>query len=132
MSILASIASAVLPSIFKTVDKAVADKDLAEKLKSDLQLALLDASNTELEQKAKVVVAEAQGKSTIQRTWRPITMLVFVAILANNFILVPYVAAFGADVPLLEIPPGMWGLLTVGIGGYVGGRTFEKIKGVSE
>lgn len=131
MSILGTIASAILPKIFDTVDKAVKDKDQAEKLKSDLQLALLDSSDKELENKAKVVIAEARGESVLQRTWRPITMLTFVAILANNFILVPYVAAFGADIPVLEIPPGMYGLLTVGIGGYVGGRTIEKIKGTT-
>ena len=57
-------------------------------------------------------------------------MLAFVAIIVNNYILVPYAVAFGASVPMLEIPPGMWGLLTVGIGGYIGGRTYEKVKGV--
>jgi hypothetical protein len=31
------------------------------------------------------------------------------------------------DVPMLAIPEGMWTLLTVGIGGYIGGRTVEKV-----
>ena len=76
----------------------------------------------------KIIVAEAQGGSWIQRSWRPITMLTFVFIIANNYILVPYAVAFGASVPMLDLPPGMWSLLTVGIGGYIGGRTYEKVK----
>lgn len=128
--IIAKIAGAILPSIFGTIDKAVRDKDLAAQLKHDIQIALLNASSQELEQKAKVIVAEAQGKSFLQRNWRPITMLVFVGILANNFILVPYAISFGLEVPMLDIPPGMWGLLTAGTAGYIGGRSLEKIKGV--
>jgi hypothetical protein len=36
------------------------------------------------------------------------------------------VQAFGGVAVVLEIPPGMWGLLTMGLGGYVVGRTIEK------
>lgn len=79
------------------------------------------------EQQAKVVMAEAQGKSWWQRNWRPTLMFVFMAILVNNFILAPYAqAVFGQSLPLLEIPGPMWGLLTVGVGGYIGARTYEK------
>ena len=54
-------------------------------------------------------------------------MLTFGAILANNYIIVPWLQAFGVEtVAVLEIPEGMWGLLTVGLGGYVVGRTIEK------
>ena len=54
-------------------------------------------------------------------------MLVFVFIIANNYIIVPYVTAFGATVPTLEIPNGLWALLNVGIGGYIASRGIEKI-----
>lgn len=87
----------------------------------DLQGQLADAQQ-------KVIVAEATGSSWMQRNWRPITMLSFVAIMLNNFILAPYAAACGAHIPTLTIPDPMWGLLTVGIGGYIGARTLEKVK----
>ncbi len=54
-------------------------------------------------------------------------MLTFVAIIANNYILYPYLALFWSDAPVLEIPPDMWGLLKIGLGGYVVGRSGEKI-----
>lgn len=115
----------LIGSAFGVIDKAVKDKDLAARLKADIQLAAM-ANEAEFTAAARdIVVAEAKG-GFIQRNWRPITMLSFTAILANNYIIAPYVQAFGGVSVVLEIPPGMWGLLTVGIGGYVGGRTVEK------
>lgn len=117
--------------IAKIIGKAVPDKDLAVQLTAQIQMGLLALSMEEIKGATKVIVAEAQGVSWMQRNWRPLTMLTFVFIIANNYIIVPYAVAFGLEVPMLEIPAGMWGLLTVGIGGYVAGRSYEKIKGVS-
>lgn len=132
MNVFARLAGAFMPKLLDVIDQAVPDKDQAAQLKAQLQLAVLQADAAELEARAAVIIAEAQGESWLQRNWRPVTMLTFVAILANNFVLVPYALAFGLEVPMLEIPPGMWGLLTVGIGGYVAGRTAEKLRGNDE
>ncbi len=102
------------------INKFVKDKDAAIRLEAELTSTLVNASRD-------VIVAEAQGGSWIQRSWRPITMLTFVFIIANNYIIVPYVQAFGASVPSLDIPNGMWALLNVGIGGYIAGRSGEKM-----
>ena len=126
MGIISSIASAILPGAFKVIDQAVTDKDLAMELKNKLQMAALQGELVSMETARDIIVAEAKGESPLQRNWRPITMMVFVAIIANNYILVPYAAAFGFPVPALEIPPDMWGLLTVGIGGYIASRGVEK------
>ncbi len=73
-----------------------------------------------------VLVAEASG-GFLQRNWRPITALTFVFIIANNYVIVPYVQAFGGNVPTLAIPNGMWALLTTMISGYVLSRGTEKV-----
>ena len=129
MNILQALAGLV-PSIGESIKKFVKDKDLAAQLTHDINAKLVNLQSDVVQAKASIIVAEAQGQSWIQRNWRPITMLTFVGIIANNYILVPYAVAFGSTVPMLEIPPGMWGLLTVGIGGYIGGRTYEKVKQV--
>ena len=46
--------------LFNTVDKAVADKDLAAKLKADLQTQMLQSHTQELQAAAKIVEAEAK------------------------------------------------------------------------
>jgi len=76
--------------------------------------------------RGNIIIAEAQGGSWLQRNWRPVTMLVFVAIIANNYILFPYLSLLGGPAVKLEIPPDMWGLLKLGIGGYIVGRSAEK------
>ena len=89
------------------------------------QIELIIARLTELQ--ASVVVAELQSGAWLAQNWRPITMLTFVFIIANNYILYPYLSLFWGKAPVLEIPPDMWGLLKIGLGGYVVGRSGEKI-----
>ena len=78
--------------------------------------------------RSRVIEAEAKGESSLQRNWRPIVMIVFTFIIANNFILVPYATALTTiNIPTLQIPPDMWNLITLGLTGYVMGRSGEKM-----
>ena len=79
------------------------------------------------EYQASVVIAEANGESFLQKNWRPITMLSFVSIIVNNYILYPYLILFGLPATVLELPGELFSLMTVGVGGYVVGRSGEKI-----
>lgn len=120
----------ILEKIVNVVDKAVPDKDLATKLKADLEkeIAGFDYNliEKEIEAKAQVLVAEISGQSWLQRSWRPILMLSITAIVVNNYILYPYLALFGIPATALELPDKLWNLMTLGVGGYIVGRTVEK------
>jgi hypothetical protein len=107
-------------------EKAAAKLQLAQ-LAAEVEEQILAHAATLYQSQRDVLVAEIQGDSWLQRAWRPITMLVFVFIILNNYVVVPYVSAFGGVVPALEIPNGMWALLNVGIGGYIASRGVEKI-----
>jgi hypothetical protein len=49
-------------------------------------------------------------------------------IIANNYIIHPYLALFAPGKSLqLILPPEMWSLLKIGVGGYVVGRSVEKV-----
>ena len=99
----------------------------AQEFKANITKQLIEYNKTIIQSQKDVIVAEAKGESTLQRTWRPITMLVFVFIVANNYILVPYLSAvFSAKIPTLELTQNMWDLLKLGIGGYIAGRSVEK------
>jgi len=115
----------IIGKVSDVIDQAVEDKDLANRLKSQIQLTILtkeyDNIAKELEAKRDIIVAEATGHSWLQRNWRPITMLVFVYIIAHNFIIAPLF-----NLKYLPIPPDMWELLKLGMGGYIIGRTVEK------
>ena len=79
------------------------------------------------EAQAKVIIAEAQGPSWLQRNWRPILMLTIVFIVANNYVIAPYISLFGYKSLALELPETMWDLMNIGVGGYIVGRSGEKI-----
>lgn len=71
----------------------------------------------QLEAKAKIITTEAQSKHWITSTWRPITMLTFLALVVFD--------QFGLLV--FRLSGEAWTLLQIGLGGYVVGRSVEKV-----
>jgi hypothetical protein len=85
-----------------------------------VQIAQIDANNAKTA--SEVIIAETKSESWAARNWRPVTMLTFTYIIAHNYVFAPL---FG--LPALPIPPDLWKLLDIGMGGYVFGRSAEKI-----
>ena len=112
--------------LFSTVDKAVADKDLAEKLKSQLNTQLLQSSTQEFKAAAAIVEAEAKA-NWFAASWRPMLMYVLIFILISIYIVGPIVKVFTGSVITFELPSDVWTLLNIGLGGYVVGRSGESI-----
>lgn len=75
-----------------------------------------------MEVQSKVIIAEAQGESWLQRNWRPIFALTLVAVVFFNFLVVPIF-----HLPEIPTPERMWDLMELCLGGYIGGRTLEKV-----
>ena len=115
----------VLDKVFGVVDKAIPDKDLATKLKAELQQNILlkdyDLITKELESKSSVILAEAKSESWLTRTWRPITMLVFVGLVVADWL------GFSAPNLTSELKMKVFDIIQLGIGGYVVGRSAEKV-----
>jgi len=86
-------------------------------IQTALALKMLDYESKLLEAQASVINSEATGQSWMQRNWRPITMLTFLALVVMD--------SFG----ILEnrLAAEAWTLLQLGLGGYVIGRSAEKI-----
>ena len=118
--------SSLIPPILGIVEKLIPDKEAQAKAKIELLSLAQSGELKELEAAMSVITAEAKSEHWIVAAWRPITMLTFVAIIANNYLLYPYLSLFWVDAPLLELPESLWGLLKIGLGGYVVGRSVEK------
>lgn len=85
-------------------------------------LEVLKQQQLELQKlQTEIIVAEASG-NWLQRSWRPILMLSFGFIV----IYVKFVAPL-FDLKIPELENEFWNLLQLGIGGYVVGRSAEKI-----
>lgn len=116
-----ALAGKVLGPILGIVDKAVKDKDLAAKLKNELQTQGMALIGAELEAQQSIIVAEANSESWLARNWRPITMLTFVALIVMHWLgLTDQTITEAQSVELLS-------LVKVGLGGYVVGRSAEKV-----
>ncbi|KKM91464.1 hypothetical protein LCGC14_1228260 [marine sediment metagenome] len=88
-----------------------------QKVQNAVTAKILDYESKLLEAQSSIIVAEASGQSWIQRNWRPITMLTFlVLVVCDSFGLLAFRLAAEA-----------WTLLQLGLGGYVVGRSAEKI-----
>lgn len=112
--------------LFSTIEKAVPDKDLQEKLKSQLQTELLQSHTEELKAAASIVEAEAKA-GWFAASWRPLLMYVLIFILVWNYILGPVIKIFTGSIITFELPGDVWTLLQIGLGGYVVGRSGESI-----
>jgi hypothetical protein len=116
----------IIEAGLKILDKVIPDPSA----RAEAQRKLIETQQAghfkELEASMQVVVTEAQSEHWLTANWRPITMLSFVAIICNNYIIYPYLSLFWSQAPVLQIPPDMWELLKIGLGGYVVGRTVEK------
>ena len=106
--------------VLDIVDDVVDDKDEANRLKFEIQRQLIENKSSELESAAKIVLAEAQG-SWLQRNWRPLLMVTFTGLVVAHW--------FGFTAP--DIPEtvqnSLLNIVMIGIGGYVVGRSGEKI-----
>ena len=117
---------ALLPIIGSVLDRVLPDKKAAAEAKLKMMELAGQGELKFLESQAEIISAEAKSEHWLTATWRPICMLTFVAIIANNYILYPYLSLFWEQAPVLDIPGDMWDLLKIGLGGYVVGRSAEK------
>src|SRR5688572_29055205 len=75
-----------------------------------------------LENQTKIIETEAKGESWLQRNWRPLLMCICMFIILANYVLVPF---FKITPAILD--DHIWNLMELGVGGYVAGRSLEKI-----
>jgi hypothetical protein len=110
MSVASAIATALGPKVIDIVGKSLEDKQEIERMTNELSQVA-----------AQVVIAETQGESWLQRNWRPLLMVWFsILIGAYWFGFVPI------NMPL-EVVQSLFDLVTLGMGGYIIGRSGEKM-----
>lgn len=118
----------LIAGIFKPAAELVDELHTSEEERLKAQGHLLDVQaaamqrvfeyeTSMLEGKAKIVHAEASSKHWLTANWRPVTMLTFLAL------------AVGDSMGWLTAPlrNEAWTLLEIGLGGYIIGRSGEKI-----
>jgi len=116
----------ILSKVFDVVDKSIADKDLAAKLKAELNTQLIQQGTEELKASSRIIEAEAKA-GLFSSSWRPLLMYVLIAILIWNYILSPIILLIFHVNSQVVLPTDVWTVLQIGLGGYVVGRSGESI-----
>lgn len=119
-----SVISNIIKPVREIIDDLHTSQEEKENLKNeiakveyDFQNRILEYEGKLTEAQSKIILAETQATSWIQRNWRPITMLTFlILVVCDSFGLLTFRLADQA-----------WTLLQIGLGGYVIGRSAEKI-----
>ena len=110
--------------LIDTLSSTDEEKSLA---KNRLSGIVFDALNNMQNAQKAVITTETTG-NWLQRSWRPVVMLAFAFIIFYSYFLQP---AFFPEAVSVEskIPEKFWSLLELGLGGYVIGRSVEKVAG---
>ena len=112
--------AALLPALASIIGKLIPDP--AQRAAAQLELIRLQQAGqlAELQAAVGIIVAEASG-NWLQRSWRPLMMLTFTALIVARWL--------GWTAP--NLAPSeyehLWSIVQLGIGGYVIGRSVEKI-----
>ncbi len=120
IGLLTTLGAPIIKGLFSAVDQAVEDKDQANAIKARLEELALAGQLKELQEAASIIRAEAGGESWLQRNWRPLTMLTFVALVVAKWL--GFTAPGVSEAVELELMR----LIQIGLGGYVVGRSAEK------
>lgn len=112
--------SLILPAITGIIDKLIPDPKAAAEAKLRIMEMQQAGELKQLDAAMQIIVAEAQG-NWLQRSWRPIMMLTFTSLIVARW--------FGLSAPNLSEAEytHLWNIVQLGIGGYVLGRSGEKI-----
>ena len=117
LPLLANIGGQVAKNLFPDP----ADETKRKEAENQFTLGVMQHANAIEQAAADIVKAEAQSSHWLAVNWRPLTMLVFVALIVARW--------FGWSAPGLSEPEALklWDIVQLGLGGYVIGRSAEKV-----
>ena len=118
----------------KVLEAYIKDTELRRKLQADLEIKLTEHMGKSLELQQAIVLAETRSEHWLSYSWRPILMLTLMGFLLLVGLFLPLAdLILGRAVPFnprwQSLPPQFWEFLSIGVGGYIGGRSLEKIAG---
>ena len=117
-------------AVMGVVNKHYDVKMNKDNIQAEIEKAVLGTIKDVTETQADVIKAEMQSDSWIARNWRPISALGFVSVVLFYGVWTPAtVAYFGWPAPRIGDPLliEIINLVKICLGGYVMGRTLEKV-----
>jgi hypothetical protein len=115
------IIGALAPIVGKVIDKVFPDTEKRDMAKLEIMSELQKQSGEIEKAAAQIINTEAASKHWLAANWRPLTMLFFVGLIGARWF--GFVPEGMSEAEYLSI----YDLVKIGLGGYVVGRSAEKI-----
>lgn len=112
--------TALLPVIGSIIDKLIPDPVAKAEAQGRIYEMAAKGELDELALRTQTIIAEANGESWLQRNWRPLTMITFVSLVVATWLGFTTGISEALQLRLMDI-------IELGLGGYVIGRSAEKI-----
>jgi len=124
--------ASILGAVVKPVADLIDDLHTSDEEKAQLRMGimsvqvemgskLLDYETKRLEAQQKVIEAEAKSGNLVTSMWRPVTMLTFVGLIVSHWL------GYTPENITPEQVESLYDLIKLGLGGYVIGRSAEKV-----
>lgn len=121
LPLVAALIPQIAPIIGAAIKRLFPDPDAARAAEGEIAMALMD-KRAELEAAAAgIIQAEARSDHWLAATWRPVVMLTFTALIVARWL--GYSAPGISEAEVVKL----WSIVELGLGGYVIGRSAEKI-----
>lgn len=118
---IAALLPVLAPILGDVIRRVIPDSEAQAKAEAEAQMMLMQRG-AEIEQAAAdIVKTEAQSEHWLTATWRPIVMLTLTGMIVARWM--GYSAPGISEAEALKL----WGIVEIGLGGYVIGRSAEKI-----
>lgn len=116
-----SLMLSLLPTIISLISKVIPDTQAQKTAAAELMKMMVEGDLRGMEAQANVIMSEMNSQNWLASCWRPIMMLTFLVLIVS--------AWFGFIPPNMpkEMIDHVFTLLEIGMGGYVVGRSVEKI-----
>ena len=118
---IAALLPALLPVLGDLFQRWFPDPAEAAKAQQDMVMALLSQQGALNAAAGDIIKAEAQSEHWLAACWRPILMLTFGALIVARWL--GWSAPGISEAEVLKL----WDIVQLGLGGYVIGRSIEKV-----
>ena len=133
LGLIGGILSSLAGPLGTVAEKYFDNKDDQNAFKNAVELEVLKNQKSFEDLSGSIVLAEAKSEHWLTSAWRPFTMVLFALVIAVNILVIPYILTpilwlLGVPVPeFMDVPQEVWNLIQIGLGGYIAGRSGEKI-----
>jgi len=114
-------AAKLIDDVSTSTEEKLQLRNALAKIENDTTLKIIEYEGKLLQAQSSIIMAETQSDSWLVKNWRPMTMMTFVGIV------VMYWFGFQPENMSQDTIDHVFNLIKIGLGGYVIGRSGEKI-----